>query len=386
MDQIGRYRIVRRLGAGTFATVWLGQDDDLDIPVAVKVLAENWIDNEDVRTRFIAEARHMRRIRDARVVRVYDIGETPDGRPYFVMDYCDAGSLSDLRTNPIAPASALRLCADACLALDVIHRANVLHRDVTPGNLLLDRAPDGTLSVHLADLGVAKSMLEDQQQTMTAGTPAFMAPEQASGLPMDARADVYAMACVIYAVLTGKPPFPVKTLAELMARTPDDRPMPVARQIGAPKLLDDVLFASLSLDPAQRPPSAAALAEVLDQVVEQMPQDEAMIATRARPREMGVMAPDPMQFPAPGPGGFASPQTWGHGAMPPGQGSMIQQPWQGPPMGPHAMSPMTQPPPAAPPAQKRFYGYTSVEWMVAGVCALLLFAVTLWLMLWALGG
>ena len=96
MDSIGRYRLVRRIGAGSFATVWLGHDDDLDVPVAVKVLADNWASNDDVRNRFLAEARIMRRIHDRRLVQVYDIGTLDDGRPYFVMDYIDGGSLNDL--------------------------------------------------------------------------------------------------------------------------------------------------------------------------------------------------------------------------------------------------------------------------------------------------
>src|SRR6478609_4843120 len=132
METIGRYRLVRRLGAGSFATVWLGHDDDLDVPVAVKVLAENWADNADVRNRFLSEARILRRIRDRRLVAVYDIGALPDGRPYFVMDFVNGGSLDDLHKTGVAPAVALRLCAQACRAIDMLHAHHVLHRDMTP--------------------------------------------------------------------------------------------------------------------------------------------------------------------------------------------------------------------------------------------------------------
>src|SRR4051794_36596332 len=112
METIGRYRLVRRLGAGSFATVWLGHDDDLDVPVAVKVLAENWAGNDDVRQRFLSEARILRRIKDQRIVQVYDIGTLQDGRPYFVMDYINGGSLDDLRKRGVDPVRALRLCAE----------------------------------------------------------------------------------------------------------------------------------------------------------------------------------------------------------------------------------------------------------------------------------
>ena len=177
---------------GSFATVWQGHDDDLDVPVAVKVLAENWAHNDDVRNRFLAEARIMRRIHDPRLVQVYDIGTLDDGRPYFVMDYIDGGSMNDLRKAGIDPVRGLRLAVEACRAIEVLHENDIIHRDVTPGNLLLSSGPDGETRVLIADLGVAKSMIDSVGATMTAGTPSYMAPEQAAGvMPLDRRADIY---------------------------------------------------------------------------------------------------------------------------------------------------------------------------------------------------
>lgn len=270
MDRIGRYRLRHRLGAGSFATVWLAQDESLDTEVAVKVLAENWAVNDEVRNRFLAEARIMRRIDDRRIVGVHDIGTLPDGRPYFVIDYCDSGSLSDLGRNPGAPELTLRLCAEACRALGALHRHNVVHRDVTPGNLLLDTDPDGSLRVRLADLGVAKELIGQQGLTMTVGTPAYMAPEQAASEAVDARADLYALACVTYAVLTGAPPFAARTVPEVLARSPETRPEPVAARIGAPPELDALLRAALSGDPAQRPQTADMMAVSLDRIADVM--------------------------------------------------------------------------------------------------------------------
>jgi serine/threonine protein kinase len=140
VDSIGRYRLERRIGAGSFATVWLGHDDDLDVPVAVKVLAENWADNSDVRNRFLTEARILRRIRDPRLVQVYDIGTIDDGRPYFVMDYINGGSFNDLRQAGCEPIRGLRLAAEACRAIEVLHANDIIHRDVTPGSRA-DRRP-----------------------------------------------------------------------------------------------------------------------------------------------------------------------------------------------------------------------------------------------------
>lgn len=270
MDRIGRYRLVRRLGGGSFATVWLGRDDDLRVDVAVKILADNWTANADVRNRFLAEARLLDRIRDERIVGVHEVGTLPDGRPYFVMDWCDAGSLDDLRRSPGDPARTLRLCAEACRALDVLHRHRVVHRDVTPGNLLLDTALDGSLRVLLADLGVAKEMVDQQGSTMTAGTPAYMAPEQATGRALGPSADVYAMACVTYAVLTGEPPFGVRTVQDVLARTAKERPAPLAARIGTPPDLDRLLRSALAVDPERRPSSAVVMAAELDRIADAM--------------------------------------------------------------------------------------------------------------------
>jgi serine/threonine protein kinase len=277
MDTIGRYRLVRRLGAGSFATVWLGHDDDLDVPVAVKVLAENWSGNDDVRRRFLGEARILRRIRDPRLVAVYDIGALPDGRPYFVMDFVNGGSLDDLRKTGVAPAVALRLCAQACRAIDVLHAHHVLHRDVTPGNLLIQHASDGSSQVVLADLGVAKAMTEAAEMTMTAGTPAYMAPEQAAGGSLDRRVDVYSLTAVTYAMLTGRPAYLVRTVADIVNRDPGLDPPPLAARVGAPASLDTVLSAGLAYRVERRPPTAAILADALEVVAAEMERAQRLV-------------------------------------------------------------------------------------------------------------
>ncbi|HWJ52472.1 MAG TPA: protein kinase [Propionibacteriaceae bacterium] len=271
MDSIGRYRLEGRIGAGSFATVWKGHDDDLDVPVAVKVLAENWAHNDDVRNRFLAEARIMRRIHNPRLVQVYDVGTLDDGRPYFVMDYIDGGSMNDLRKAGIDPVRGLRLAVEACRAIEVLHENDIIHRDVTPGNLLLSSGPDGETRVLIADLGVAKSMIDSVGATMTAGTPAYMAPEQAAGvMPLDRRADIFSLTAVTYALLTGSPPFGTRSIADIMARDPDLAPEPIADRLGAPATLDGVMVAGLAADRNRRPPTALLLAEGLETIAQQM--------------------------------------------------------------------------------------------------------------------
>jgi serine/threonine protein kinase len=163
------------------------------------------------------------------------------------------------------------LCAEACRAIDVLHEHDIIHRDVTPGNLLISRGPNGRTRVLVADLGVAKSMIDAVGATMTAGTPAYMAPEQASGeLQLDRRADIYSLTAVTYAMLSGSPPFPVKSIGDILARPVDLAPAPLSDRIGAPNSLDAVMLSGLASDRNRRPPTALLLADAFDTLASQM--------------------------------------------------------------------------------------------------------------------
>ena len=378
MNSIGRYRLERRIGAGSFATVWLGHDDDLDVPVAVKVLAENWADNPDVRNRFLTEARILRRIRDRRLVQVYDIGTLEDGRPYFVMDYIDGGSMNDIRQSGIEPTRALRLSAEACRALEVLHENDIIHRDVTPGNLLLSNTSDGETRVLIADLGVAKSMIDAVGATLTAGTPSYMAPEQATGvLPLDRRADIYSLTAVAYALLTGGPPFSVKSIADILARDPATVPPPIADRLGAPASLDSVMIAGLAADRNRRPPTALLLAQGFETIADQMadarspdpappprtppPRSEATMATTPTPSgPSSDPEPPPVSIPTTVP---IYPPT---GYLPPGPTADHADPY--------ALSLISvAAEPAAPPRRGAAY------YLLLGMAALALFAISMFI-------
>jgi serine/threonine protein kinase len=261
MNRIGRYRLVRVLGSGAFATVWLARDEELDIDVAIKVLAENWSADAGVRERFLHEARLLRRISSPRVVGVHDVG-VHDERPYFVMDHVARGTLADVQTAGWSTDEALWLGAEASFATQVLHESGVLHRDIKPSNLLVGSVgPRPTLLI--ADLGLAKAIAEGSGYTVTAGTPAYTAPEQARGETLDARTDVYSLAVVTYELLCGRRPYPVAGMGEVLDRDPGRRPPPVARELGLPDALDALLGAALAVDPGRRPASAAELGQAL---------------------------------------------------------------------------------------------------------------------------
>lgn len=267
MEQIGRYHVKRVLGSGAFATVWLGYDPGLEVPVAIKVLADNWSNNADVRERFLAEARTLRRIDDPRVVRVFDIGvlnEATNAQPYFVMDYLPGGTVAEVMGNLSIP-EALAYGVAAAGAVQVLHDADVIHRDVKPSNLLLDsRIVPARLVI--ADLGSAKRLAEASGVTVTTGTPAYMAPEQAHQTNgFDGRADVYAVAAVTYHLLSGHTPFDDRTVVSVLHRGAAAKPRPIAVELGTPTALDRLLTRSLSWDPDVRPATAAAFGHELSQ-------------------------------------------------------------------------------------------------------------------------
>ncbi|WP_433553819.1 serine/threonine-protein kinase [Micromonospora zamorensis] len=287
-QRIGPYAIERLLGVGSFATVWLGYDPMLDGYVAIKVLAENWSHDLRVRERFRDEARLLRRLEHERLVRVHAVGELPDGRPYAVLAWANGGSLRDrLALGEISVPAALRLLGEVCAGVSVLHRHGVVHRDLTPGNILFHSAgapsgveptgppsgaePTGNASgaqftgatsgaerVLIADLGLAKALAAASGLTARAGTPGYMAPEQDDpGAVIDTRADVYGLGRLGIRLLAADPgPDPPRSAGALRLRD------------GVPARVAAVLVRATAHRPADRYPDAAALHAALDRATD----------------------------------------------------------------------------------------------------------------------
>ena len=201
-------------------------------------------------------------MRSEHVVTVHDVGETPDGTPFFVMTYANAGSAADLLGRVPAPSlgEVVDIIGQAADGLAALHANGTLHRDVTPQNLLLHEDLDGRRRVLVADLGVAKSLVAASGITRVVGTPSYMAPEQASGAtPLDGRADVHALGAVAYHLLTGVPVRLAIPSTSVHASAP---PAPSSiRPALAP--LDDVVLRSLAPEPAKRWPDPLSFAHAL---------------------------------------------------------------------------------------------------------------------------
>jgi serine/threonine protein kinase len=286
----GRYELVRPLGHGAMATVDLAHDVELDRPVALKRLAENLARDQDLRRRFLREARLAARLAHPNVVRVFDVGED-DGRPFIAMEYVEGQTLAELvgRRGKLPAAEVATLGMQMCAGLAASHVAGLVHRDVKPQNLLL--GTDGVLK--LGDFGIAVGP-GGTHLTLAGtvlGTAGYLAPEQARGERVTAAADIYAVGAVLYELLTGEPSRTVGSLAELGAEDFQPRDL-AARLRSAPPELVSAVTACLSPQPEDRPPSAAALARLLAPVASEaetlsLPPDPAQRATEILARPAG---------------------------------------------------------------------------------------------------
>lgn len=260
------FQVIRRIGSGGFATVYEAIQEDVQAPVALKVLAVDHAD-ERVRARFERECRTMGRLRDQRgIVPVYQATFTADGRPVIVMAYMPGGSLLDrLRTHGVLSVDEVtRIGVTLARALQAAHDAGIHHRDIKPENVLLDR--DGEPA--LADFGLATvDDLLTSTRTDASLTPPHAPPERflATEDADPAAGDIYSLASTLHQLLTGRPPFGTSAdggLAALINRVIADPPPPITRPDITPELANAINLA-LAKDPADRPRTATAFAELL---------------------------------------------------------------------------------------------------------------------------
>jgi serine/threonine-protein kinase len=249
----GRYRLLEPLGRGAMSSVWLAQDEELERPVAVKMLAPS-----ADRARFEREARAAAALSHPNICALYDYGEA-DGRPYMVLEYLPNGSLEErLKDGPLPDAEALRIATEMATGLAHAHERGLVHRDLKPANVLFD-AEDRP---KIADFGIARmggSGTLTEAGTVL-GTASYISPEQASGRPAGPASDVYSFGVILFRMLTGRLPFVSTNAMELVRMHRDDPPPSVAEFRGdAPARLESLAAAALAKDPADRPPDGVAL-------------------------------------------------------------------------------------------------------------------------------
>lgn len=272
-DLSSRYELGEILGFGGMSEVHLGRDLRLSRDVAIKVLRADLARDPTFYLRFRREAQNAAALNHPAIVAVYDTGEAETDAgplPYIVMEYVDGDTLRDIiRTEgPLAPRRAMEVIADVCAALDFSHRNGIVHRDMKPANIMINRAG----AVKVMDFGIARAISDSSSpMTQTAaviGTAQYLSPEQARGDQVDARSDVYSLGCVLYEVLTGEPPFKGDSpVAVAYQHVREDPKQPSLVNPAVPAALDSVILKAMSKNPANRYQSAAEMRSDLVRVL-----------------------------------------------------------------------------------------------------------------------
>jgi eukaryotic-like serine/threonine-protein kinase len=259
-----RYRAPERIGHGGMGEIYRALDESLGRVVAVKLLSERYAEDQAVRRRFMREALAAARLSgEPHTVTIFDVGEWNE-RPFIVMEYLSGGTLDDLiaRDGAQPDDRVMRWLGQAASALDHAHASGVVHRDVKPGNLLLDRDE----SVHVADFGIASAAgMDSLTATGTIlGTAGYLSPEQAQGRRATAASDVYALAVVAFELLTGDRPYRRESMtAEAAAHVNEPIPSAHERERSLPRGVDDVFDRALAKRPEDRYGSAQELVAAL---------------------------------------------------------------------------------------------------------------------------
>ena len=260
-QEVGRYRLIRKIGAGNMGEVHLAEHLLLRQPCAIKLIRPDRAANAAALSRFEREVQTTSRLSHWNTVRIYDYGYTDDGTFYYVMEYLAGWTLEDLvrQHGPLPPGRAIHLLRQVCAALREAHAMGLVHRDIKPANIitcLRGGVPD---IAKLLDFGLVSGTgpagsdaLVTSPGSVT-GTPAYMSPEQAGGEPVDARSDIYSLGAVAYYLVTGRPPFERETaMRVLMAHVHDPPPAPSQVRAEVPADLEQVILRCLAKDPAER--------------------------------------------------------------------------------------------------------------------------------------
>jgi serine/threonine protein kinase len=268
---LGPYRVARELGRGGMGAVFQALDTRLDRRLALKVMLPEFAANAEARGRFLREAKAAAKVSHDNVVTVYEADER-DGVPYIAMQLLQGYPLDAFLKKKGTPSlrNVVRIAREAALGLAAAHRMGLVHRDVKPPNLWLE-APHGR--VKLLDFGLARPESTDHELTRTGavvGTPAFMSPEQALGVRVDHRTDLFSLGSVLYWLCTGQRPFQGASVMAVLMALGTEEPTPVRELNPAiPPALSELIHRLLAKSPEARPRTAAEVANRLHEILEQ---------------------------------------------------------------------------------------------------------------------
>src|SRR4051812_33632497 len=257
----GRYRLLGRLGSGGMADVWCAEDTMLDRRVALKFLHERFAQDAQFVERFRREASAAAGLQHPNVVGVFDRG-TYDGTHYIAMEYVEGASLKDLIDRGLGVGEAVEIVRQVLAGARYAHSRGIVHRDLKPQNVLVD----GEGRARVSDFGIARAGVSEITQTGSVlGTAQYLSPEQAQGLPVTARSDIYSIGVMLYEALTGQVPFEGDSPVTVALKQVSERPRPPSElNPDVSRALDGVVLRALAKDPANRFASAEEFVQALD--------------------------------------------------------------------------------------------------------------------------
>lgn len=273
-QKLDRYELIDVIGVGAFATVWRAHDPVIDEQVAIKVLADNWAHDPEIRQRFLKEAKVALQVTNEHLIRVHHVAESADNNtPYIVMGIADGGTLEkrirERRDNPHSVDEALRILREAAIATSALHTNGILHRDLKPANILFQAARGGHERLVLGDFGLARA-IDRSALTLVAGTPAYAAPEQAAGVTqLTEQADLFALGVIFLELVTGQLPTSNSSMADSATTEIDIEAAltaPVAPVFLEPKTRQ-LVESLISPNPALRPASAQDVANTISSIL-----------------------------------------------------------------------------------------------------------------------
>ncbi|MEV4692047.1 serine/threonine-protein kinase [Micromonospora echinospora] len=300
-----RYRLIDRIGAGGMSVIWRARDEVLDRVVAVKVLAPSLAADARFRDMVREEARSAAQLDHPHVTAVHDYGETvaPDGSitSFVVMELLAGEELEHrLTEGPLQWPAAVETGAQVAEALAAAHRLGIVHRDVTPANVMMTRT-----GAKVLDFGIATRIgtPDDDEDGGTFGTPAYVAPERLDGAPAQPATDVYSLGVLLFETLTGHPPYPAETWEQLSVALAESPEPSLDGVPGLPGPVAEICLRCLARDPRQRPTARRVAAVLRDQMLPADPQAATMLAPTMT---LPALPPSPAPPPAPPPPGPAS--------------------------------------------------------------------------------